>query len=147
VSGQDEIETMTAASSDLQAPSAPRGASETVLVVEDDPRLRQVTCDRIADLGYHVLVASDGATAMGVLEQNPGVQLLFSDIVMPGGMSGLDLARRGRERYPALRIVLTTGYAPELVDETGENIGLLILRKPYRKAELAKVLHEALRPR
>ena len=138
---------MTATSSGLQVPSAPRGASETVLVVEDDPRLRQVACDRIADLGYRVLVASDGATAMHVLDQNPGVQLLFSDIVMPGGMSGLDLARRGRERYPALRIVLTTGYAPELVDETGENIGLLILRKPYRKAELASVLHEALRPR
>ena len=138
---------MTATSTSLQAPSGAQGAGETVLVVEDDPRLRQVTCDRIADLGYRVLVASDGATAMQVLDQHPGVQLLFSDIVMPGGMSGLDLARRGRERYPALRIVLTTGYAPELVDETGENIGMLILRKPYRKAELASVLHEALRSR
>ena len=138
---------MTATSAGLQAAPAPRGAGETVLVVEDDPRLRQVTCDRIADLGYRVLVASDGATAMHVLDQHPGVQLLFSDIVMPGGMSGLDLARRGRERYPALRVVLTTGYAPELVDETGENIGMLILLKPYRKAELATVLHEALHSR
>jgi CheY-like chemotaxis protein len=138
---------VTATSTGLQAPSGAQGAGETVLVVEDDPRLRQVTCDRIADLGYRVLVASDGATAMQVLDQHPGVQLLFSDIVMPGGMSGLDLARRGRERYPALRIVLTTGYAPELVDETGENIGMLILRKPYRKAALASVLHEALHSR
>ena len=138
---------MTATSAGLQAAPEPRGAGETVLVVEDDPRLRQLTCDRIADLGYRVLVASDGATAMHVLDQHPGVLLLFSDIVMPGGMSGLDLARRGRERYPALRVVLTTGYAPELVDETGENIGMLILLKPYRKAELATVLHEALHSR
>jgi CheY-like chemotaxis protein len=135
---------MTATSTDIQAPREPRGADETVLVVEDDPRLRQLTCDRIANLGYRVLVASDGPTAMQVLDQQPAVRLLFSDIVMPGGLSGLDLAKRVRERYPALRIVLTTGYAPELSDETGDNLGLLILRKPYRKADLAHVLQEAL---
>jgi CheY-like chemotaxis protein len=115
-----------------------------VLVVEDDPRLRQLTCDRIAELGYRVLMASDGAAAMELLDQHRDVRLLFSDIVMPGSMSGLDLARRGRERYPALRVVLTTGYAPELADETGESSGMVILRKPYRQAELARLLREAL---
>jgi CheY-like chemotaxis protein len=81
-----------------EAPLEPRGAGETVLVVEDDPRLRQFTCDRIAGLGYRVLMASDGAAAMQLLDQQLNVRLLFSDIVMPGSMSGLDLARRGRER-------------------------------------------------
>jgi CheY-like chemotaxis protein len=135
---------MSETSAGIEAPSEPRGAGETVLVVEDDPRLRRLTCDLIADLGYRVLMSGDGAAAMQVLEEQPDVRLLFSDIVMPGSMSGLDLARRGRERYPALRVVLTTGYVPELADETRERDGLLILRKPYRKAALARVLHEAL---
>lgn len=136
---------MTETCAGPEAPSEPRGAGETVLVVEDDPRLRQLTCDRIAGLGYRVLMAGDGAAAMRLLDQQLDVRLLFSDIVMPGSMSGLDLAKRGRERYPALRVVLTTGYAPELADETSENSSMLILRKPYRKAELARVLREALR--
>lgn len=138
---------MTASSPNVQAPPEPRGAGETVLVVEDDPRLRQMTSDRITALGYHVLVAGEGSTAMEILRQHPGVSLLFSDIVMPGGMSGLDLAKRVREPCPALRIVLTTGYAAELLSEAGDDLGMQILRKPYRQAELARVLHEALHAR
>ena len=135
---------MTESSAGIEAISEPRGAGETVLVVEDDPRLRQLTCDRIAGLGYRVLMAGDGAEAMQLLGDRLEVRLLFSDIIMPGSMSGLDLAKQGRKRYPALRVVLTTGYAPELADETGESSGFLILRKPYRGEELARVLREAL---
>jgi CheY-like chemotaxis protein len=143
----NEDRSMKTAASDIETHPEPQGAGEVVLVVEDDPRLRQITSDRIAGLGYRVLMASDGATAFQVLDQQPGIRLLFSDIVMPGGISGLDLAKRARERNPALCIVLTTGYAAELLNETGDSLGMRILRKPYRKAELAHVLREALHAR
>lgn len=138
---------MSATASDIEGHREPRGAGEIVLVVEDDPRLRRITSDRIIDLGYRVLTASDGAMALQVLDQEPDIRLLFSDIVMPGGIFGPDLAKRARERNPALCIVLTTGYAAELLDETGDSLDMRILRKPYRKAELAHVLHEALHAR
>jgi CheY-like chemotaxis protein len=81
---------------------------------------------------------------MQVLDRYPEIDLLFSDVVMPGGMSGLDLARRVRELYPRLRIVLTTGYAAELLNGGGEDLDVQVLRKPYRQAELVRVLREAL---
>ena len=129
-----------------QPPPDPSGAGATLLMVEDDPRVRRATFERLAGLGYRVLEASDGATAMQVLDRYPEIDLLFSDVVMPGGMSGLDLARRVRELYPRLRIVLTTGYAAELLNGGGEDLDVRVLRKPYRQAELVRVLREALRP-
>jgi CheY-like chemotaxis protein len=98
---------------------------------------------QLTGLGYRVLEAGDGAAALEVLRQHAEVRVLYSDLVMPGGLSGLDLARRVLELYPAVRVVLTTGYA-ELTGETGSDLNLRVLRKPYRQADLQRALRDAL---
>ncbi len=133
--------------------SEPRPASasirasdgETILVVEDDDRVRRLTRARLKDLGYRVEEASNGQSALAVLESKPGIDLVFSDQVMPGGLSGLDLAEMIRERYPATRVVLTSGYSADLIGrERVDELKLRVLRKPYQQADLARVLREAL---
>jgi CheY-like chemotaxis protein len=121
-----------------------------VLVVEDDDRVRRLTARRLTDLGYRVLEASHGAEALTVLGGTPDVEIVFSDLVMPGGMSGLDLARLVRERHPEVRMILTSGYSAGLMNQTDlAQLDLQVLRKPYRQAELARVFRAALaeRPR
>jgi PAS domain S-box-containing protein len=122
---------------------AHRGRGETVLVVEDDPRVRRVTARRLRELGYAVLEAADGPLALSVLEQHPGVDLLLTDMVMPGGMTGADLAVAARAQRPRLAVVLSSGYAaPESLRELPEETGWL--RKPYAAADLARALRRAL---
>jgi CheY-like chemotaxis protein len=126
-------------------PEAHTGRGETVLVVEDDDRVRRLTARRLEDLGYRVLEARHGAEALAVLGKTPGVELVFSDLVMPGGMSGFDLARQVRERWPEARIVLTSGYSAELMNRADiAQLDLEVLRKPYRQSELARVFRAAL---
>jgi CheY-like chemotaxis protein len=120
------------------------GAGRTVLVAEDDDRLRQVTIVRLLDLGFQVLEASNGMTALALLDQHPDVDVLFSDLVMPGAMSGLDLAKRVRDLYPEVRIILTTGYSAELLADADADLGLQVLRKPYRYADLVRAFCEVL---
>jgi CheY-like chemotaxis protein len=114
-----------------------------VLVVEDEHRLRQLMVGQLTGLGYRVLEASNAAAALELLGQHPEVQLLYSDLVMPGGLSGLDLARRVMEAYPQVRVVLTTGYG-ELTGDIASDINLRVLRKPYRQAELQRMLRDSL---
>ena len=126
-------------------PEADAGHGETVLVVEDDDRVRRLTARRLQDLGYRVLEAGHGAEALAVLGETPGVEIVFSDLVMPGGMSGFDLARQVRERYPAARVILTSGYSAELMNPADiAQLDLQVLRKPYRQSELARVFRAAL---
>jgi CheY-like chemotaxis protein len=116
------------------------GQGETVLVVEDDPRVRRLAVRRLAGLGYRVLEAADGPGALALLGTS-AVDLLFSDMVMPGGMTGADLVRRARERRPGLPAVLTSGYAaPESVADLPRGAGWL--PKPY--TGLARALRAAL---
>src|SRR5690606_22582208 len=118
---------------------------ETILVVEDDDRVRRLTCARLKDLGYSVEEAANGQAALAVLESKPGIDLVFSDQVMPGGLSGLDLAEVIRERYPKTRVVLTSGYSADLIGrERVDKLKLRVLRKPYQQADLARILREAL---
>src|SRR5690606_23254415 len=118
---------------------------ETVLIVEDDERVRRLTARRLQDLGYRVLEAGHGAEALAILVAAPDIEILFSDVVMPGGMSGFDRARRRRTRLPHTRVTLTSGYSSELMDRTDiAQLGLTVLRKPYRQAELARVFRAAL---
>jgi PAS domain S-box-containing protein len=131
-------------------PAADAGRGETVLVVEDDERVRRVTVLRLNELGYRVLEADHGAAALGVLSETPTIDIVFSDLVMPGGISGFDLARRVRERYPGTHVILTSGYSAELLNQAEvAELGLKVLRKPYRQAELARAFRAALaeRPR
>jgi CheY-like chemotaxis protein len=124
------------------------GSGETVLIVEDDDRVRRLTARRLADLGYRVLEAAQGAEALAILAERPGVELVFTDLVMPGGMSGFDLARQVRERFPHARVILTSGYSAGLMNQADiAQLDLQVLRKPYRQAELARVFRAALADR
>jgi CheY-like chemotaxis protein len=126
-------------------PAPPIGSGETVLVVEDNAELRALTLDRLQRLGYHVIEADCGPTALAKLNVGEKIDLIFSDVVMPGGLTGYELAARAREQFPAIRILLTSGYEANLAaeqDTTGSN--LKVLRKPYRQADLGHAVREAL---
>jgi PAS domain S-box-containing protein len=124
--------------------SIPRG-HETILVAEDDPFVRSSVILRIESLGYTVISAVNGNDALSKLKANPAVDMLFTDVVMPGGMSGWELADKVREIRPGLPVVFSSGYALEMLTHQGRAPGKsIILSKPYRKAELAERLREAL---
>jgi PAS domain S-box-containing protein len=124
------------------------GRGETVLIVEDDERVRRLTTRRLKDLGYRVLEAGHGAEGLAILAGTPDVEVVFSDLVMPGGVSGFDLAREVRDRFPHLRVILTSGYSAELMNQADiAQLDLQVLRKPYRQAELARVFRAALADR
>jgi nitrogen-specific signal transduction histidine kinase/CheY-like chemotaxis protein len=125
--------------------SAWPGRGETVLVAEDEPGVRRVTARRLRGLGYAVLEAADGPSALAVMERHPEVALLLTDMVMPGGMTGAALAAAARARRPGLAVVVVSGYAaPESLDGLPE--GTAWLRKPYAAADLARTLRRALDP-
>ncbi len=124
---------------------AAAAGSEAVLVAEDDPFVRSYAVASLRSLGYRVIEATDGREALDALNAGVQVDLLFSDVVMPGGINGWDLAERARRIRPGLKVLLTSGYALETLAERGRlPEGALILNKPYRKLELAKRLREAL---
>ena len=123
---------------------APSGA-ETIFIVEDDPFVRSYAVMSLRSLGYRVTAAVDGNDALKQLGTDIHVDLLFTDIVMPGGINGWELADLGRRARPELRVLLTSGYALETLNANGHlRDGSAILAKPYRKAELARRLREAL---
>jgi CheY-like chemotaxis protein len=112
--------------------------------VEDNPGLRRVVARQLRELGYRLLEAPDGAGAIQILENEP-VDLLFTDVVMPGGMSGFDLARLAAERWPAMKVVLTSGFPQVKAAGNGDRpLNLRLLTKPYRRTDLARILREAL---
>jgi PAS domain S-box-containing protein len=118
---------------------------ESVLVAEDDPFVRSYAVTCLSNLGYRVIEAVDGREALQRLNDGAQADILFTDVVMPGGMNGWDLAERARQIRPGLKVLLTSGYALETLAERGRlPAGAIILNKPYRKAELAKRLREAL---
>ncbi len=117
------------------------GGNETVLVVEDNAEVRGVVVQQLQLLGYHVLQCEDAVAALVVLSEKR-IDLLFSDIVMPGEVDGLKLARNAIAHWPSLKVLLTTGYGD--VASRGDVRGLRVLEKPYRTADLAGALREAL---
>ncbi|MGE5146020.1 MAG: ATP-binding protein, partial [Candidatus Eiseniibacteriota bacterium] len=122
----------------------PRG-SVTVLIAEDDPFVRAYAVSTLESLGYRVVAAVDGRDALTQLAQVADVALLFTDIVMPGGMNGWELAERALRLKPGLKVVLASGYALETLAERGRlHPGTVVLNKPYRKADLARRLRDAL---
>jgi CheY-like chemotaxis protein len=123
-----------------------RGGHETILVVEDEQVLRDMARLILQDCGYQVLDAGCGAEALQVWELNSGrIDLVLSDVVMPGGMSGRELAERLLASRPKLRIIFTSGYN---VEETNTDFfrrdGAAFLQKPYTRADLAKAVRECL---
>jgi CheY-like chemotaxis protein len=123
--------------------AAPRG-HETILIAEDDPFVRSSVIQRVEALGYRVVAAVNGDDALQRLRAEPGIDMLFTDIVMPGGMSGWDLAEQARRIRPGLPVLFTSGYALETLVEQGRmQAHAVVLTKPYRKAELAQRLRDA----
>jgi PAS domain S-box-containing protein len=118
----------------------PRGR-ETVLVVEDNPEVQEVAGLLLDQLGYRVLHAPSGAAALELLASGEAIDLVFTDVVMPGELDGLVLARRIKEMYPDIAVLLTSGYAKAW--HTLE-AGLPIIRKPYQLPSLARAVREAL---
>lgn len=114
-----------------------------ILLVEDDAAVRAMTEGLLADLGCTVTAAPDGPSALARLQAGERFDLLLSDIVMPGGMSGVDLAQAASARDPDLPILLTTGYAGERVVEP-EGLAWPVLRKPFRAEQLGAALRDAL---
>ncbi|MGY3395562.1 PAS domain S-box-containing protein [Bradyrhizobium sp. USDA 3311] len=122
-----------------------QSGSETVLVVEDDPFVRSYAVMSLESLGYRVISAVDGKEALQTLAAAPHIDLLFTDVVMPGGVNGWELAGLARKARPEMRVLLTSGYALETLAANGHvQQGAPILEKPYRKAELARLVREAL---
>jgi PAS domain S-box-containing protein len=122
----------------------PRG-TERVLLVEDNAGVREAAEKTLADLGYRVHATPDAAAAMALLERGEAVDLLFTDLVMPGAMNGRELAVAAVARRPGLKVLLTTGYAEAAVHNgNGSALRAHFIGKPYRKADLARMLRKAL---
>jgi PAS domain S-box-containing protein len=116
----------------------------TVLVVEDDADVREMLIEMLSDLGYQTSVAESGAQALALLRQHPDIDLLFTDVVMPAGMSGTDLARTVRRLHPKVKILLTSGYAGIEPQATAARREFPFITKPYRAAALGKKITEVL---
>jgi two-component system, cell cycle sensor histidine kinase and response regulator CckA len=124
------------------APDAPPGGRERILIVEDEPAVRESAVSLLLGLGYAVLEAADGPAALALAERNPPVDLLLTDLIMPGGMNGVALAEALKARQPALRILYCSGYSENAILPLGEPASLL--QKPYRRQELAHKIRAAL---
>ena len=122
-----------------------RGGAETVLVVEDDEPVRLLVCLELRAMGYRVIEAASGADALRLIEQGEPIDLLFTDVVMPGGMSGRELADAALRLRPGLPVLYTSGYTENAIVHHGRlDAGVLLLPKPHRRADLARAVRTAL---
>ena len=126
-------------------PAKAEGGDETVLIVEDDALVRKYVITQITSLGYATLEAPNAAEALKIIENGATIDLLFTDIIMPGSMNGRQLADEAVRRRPALKVLFTSGYTENAIMHHGRlDAGVLLLAKPYRKSELARMLRTAL---
>ncbi|MDZ7671169.1 MAG: PAS domain S-box protein [Gammaproteobacteria bacterium] len=122
-----------------------RGGTERILVVEDDELVRRFACQQLEDLGYRVVEAENGQEALRKLEEHTDVALLFTDVVMPGGMNGRQLAEAVAAVRPEVRVLFTSGYTENAIIHHGRlDPGVNLLAKPYRREELARRVREIL---
>ena len=121
------------------------GGSETVLVVEDDSLVRRYVMTQIESLGYATLEAANAADALRVIDEAANIDLLFTDVIMPGHMNGRQLVDEALKRRPGLKTLYTSGYTENAIVHHGRlDSGVLLLAKPYRKSELARMIRLAL---
>lgn len=130
-------ETATIASTDEQK-KIPTG-SESILIVDDELDLLKLARQYLSDLGYHVHTAENAEQAMKILAEHDRISLLFSDVVMPGGTNGYELAQQATERKPELKVLLTSGFTSKTIDpDVLARFSPHLLSKPYRKSEMAQ---------
>jgi CheY-like chemotaxis protein len=121
------------------------GGHETILVVEDDSLVRAFVVGQIRSLGYATLSAMNAAEALLIIGSSQPIDLLFTDMIMPGAMNGRQLADAALRRRASLKILFTSGYSNEVIIHHGHlDAGVLLLAKPYRKSDLARMLRAAL---
>jgi PAS domain S-box-containing protein len=126
-------------------PGMVEGGNETILVVEDDAMVRGYVITQIKSLGYATLEAGNATEALELIARYPGIDLLFTDVIMPGPMNGRQLANEAVKRLPALKTLYTSGYTENAIVHHGRlDPGVLLLAKPYRKSELARMIRQAL---
>jgi CheY-like chemotaxis protein len=127
------------------SPALPLGHGETILIVEDEPDVRSFTIDLMQELGYRTLDAPDGPSGLRMLDAHPEIELLFTDIGLPGGMNGRDLADAARQRRPDLKVLYASGYARSAIVHHGRlDPGVQLLTKPFTFAGLAARLRQVL---
>ncbi|MBR0972730.1 ATP-binding protein [Bradyrhizobium japonicum] len=120
------------------------GGTETILCVEDDRDVRQYVTVQLESLGYKVIPAANATEALAIAAEGSPFDLLFTDIVMAGGLNGRELAEQMVAARPSLRVLFTSGYAYDSLHAQGRTMGAPLLTKPYRKAELARMLRRSL---
>lgn len=129
------------------APTVLAAGKGRVLLVEDDPSLRQTATVQLQRLGYEVLTAANGEVALDMVRREASLDLLFTDVVMPGRLNGHQLAREATALRPELRVLFTSGYQANAAPESGDlEGGFPLLPKPYRLADLAKAIRQLLDP-
>jgi CheY-like chemotaxis protein len=119
-------------------------AGELILVVEDNATVRKSVVTQLQRLGYRTVEAGDGESAIAILERDPRIDLLFSDVVIPGGISGRQLAAATRRKRPDVKILLTSGFPDKATDARAGDRTEAMLSKPYRQQDLARKLREIL---
>ena len=118
--------------------------AETILLVEDDGAVRDQAANQLRDLGYRVISAANGEAALAILREQE-VDLLFTDVIMPGGPNGPELARLARQQFPGLPVLYTSGYTENAIVHQGRlDPGVHLLEKPYHRGDLARKVRDAL---
>jgi PAS domain S-box-containing protein len=125
--------------------SALAPAHETILVVEDDPLVKGYVIAQLGGMGYQTLFAADGPAALALVDQGAAFDLLFTDVIMPGGMNGRQLAEAVLKRRPGVRVLYTSGYSETAIAHGCQlDPDVVLLRKPYRKSDLSRKIREVL---
>jgi PAS domain S-box-containing protein len=121
------------------------GGAETIFVVEDDSLVRNFVTAQLQSLGYRTVAAPDSRSALQLIEAGQKFDLLFTDVVIPGGMSGRELAEEVAKRRPGLKVLYTSGYTDNAIVHHGKlDDGVMLLTKPYRRNQLAEMIRKAL---
>jgi nitrogen-specific signal transduction histidine kinase len=124
--------------------TAPVAVKARILLVEDEPQVRQFVSSQLLTLGYEVSAAATGREALDLLERGACFDLLFTDVVLPKGMSGVELSQRAVKLCPGLKVLLTSGYSEQVFEHHGRPESIPLLPKPYRRKQLADALSQVL---
>jgi signal transduction histidine kinase/CheY-like chemotaxis protein len=137
--------TGTVQPAELTSDTSIEGGDETILVVEDDTLVRTFVLTQIQSLGYNTLAATNATEALIIIDGAENIDLMFTDMIMPGSMNGRQLADAALQRRAALKVLFTSGYSNEAIIHHGHlDAGVLLLAKPYRKSDLARMIRAAL---
>jgi CheY-like chemotaxis protein len=143
--GEGTIVTLYFSASRKERIAAEPKGGKLILVVEDDLPVRITVVNMLTELGYRTIEAANGAEALALIDENPDIDLVFTDMVLPAGLSGAEIASEARKRLPDIRILFTSGYSENYLDTSGSNQEAdQILRKPYRKRDMANIVKSAL---